>query len=78
MVPQEIAKVLSQGAHPGEENSFRPLRNGRIIASPQKKGRTRSLGLTPSGKALQLKKSSYGRDFSSLQNYFSQLQVSEL
>lgn len=50
MLTQEVAEVLSQGRHPGEENSFKPLRNGRIIIS-QKKGKIRSLVLTTSGKA---------------------------
>jgi len=38
--------VLSQGTCPRDENSFRPLRKGRIIVS---------LVLTMSGEALQLK-----------------------
>lgn len=54
MLTQEVAKVLSPGRHPGEEKSFRPLRNGRTIIS-QKKGKRSCLVLSPSGKAQQLK-----------------------
>lgn len=73
MVPQEMVKVLSQDACQGE-NSFMPLRNERIM----EKGKNKKPGANHKCKGIASEKSSYGRDFSLLLNYFSQLQVSEL